>query len=136
MDCIMKVGGYIIDDAGNRIQLPAYASPSAEEVLSTLALVEGRSAVVGIKIIPEPDFGPYDLVVEMQNGTYLILLQEYSADGESDVRMLFNESAGSGQVDILGYMYGKRSVTNDFETVKAVFLEFLRTGDVARSLLS
>jgi len=132
----MKVGGYVIDDGGNRVQFPTYSNPSAEQVLTTLELAKDKVAVVGMKVIPEPEVGPYHLTVETEGGKYFVSLQEYSLSGENDVRTLTGASADGDRVDIFGDTYDSASITTEFQIIKEIFLEFLAKGDVSRALLS
>ncbi|QUP54588.1 hypothetical protein GO998_13000 [Ralstonia syzygii] len=107
-----------------------------EQMLSVLEMAKGKCAVAGIKMSPEPDVGAYHLTVEVQGGRYLLALQEYSTDGDNVVRMFLKKSSGHCLVEFFGDMYDERSVLEDFDVVRDVFVQFLGNGDVSREVLS
>lgn len=132
----LKFAGYYLDKCGERHQYPSLLNPAVDEMLPILSLAKSQKAILGIRKHPEPEFGAFHLTVEIENENFLVMLQEYTEDGDIIVRMPFNPNGGDVKVEFFGDYWGSKSVLDDFEIVKAIFVEFLTTGYVSTDLLN
>lgn len=130
------VGGYLIVPVIGRKQLSILVDPGLEELSSQLEMFSGEyPGLLVAKIEPEPDFGPVRLVMYTENGRYLLMLEDFTEEGECLVRTL-NDSSETGLVALLGEPYPAAAVTSDFSLICRLFCVFLKQGDVPWDVLS
>jgi hypothetical protein len=130
-------GGYIVGSDSSRSRLDVVTDPDDVTIEKTIASLAGRATVLGMRRDPVPEFGPYELSLYTEEGQFLILLNEFSDDGESNARTLTNSTAAKDAlVVILGEKYPANAVTNDLGLVNSVFKEFARTGLVSNNVLN
>ncbi|MCF4987436.1 DUF6911 family protein [Pseudomonas syringae] len=132
----MIFGGYIIDSNSGRHQLEVVVDPEEFVVRDVLSSISKRSGVITMRRQLECEGQPYELVLYVESGNFLLMLSEYGSDGEHDVRTLTALNSKNEFVSILGDMYPVRSVTRDLELVYTVFIEFARTGNVSKDTMA
>ena len=131
----MKIGGFLFRKNGCKVQLPWVSDPTSEEVQAILNLIKPEVGIVRLKKNPEPEIGPYAMSLHVQEGTYLVMLQEYSEDGSTQVRTPFNAQLEGNLIEFLGERYDQRTALVDFDVVKVIFNEFLKSGNVSKNFL-
>lgn len=131
----MVFGGYIVDSNGGRHQLEAVVDPEAFVVRDVLSFISERSGVITMRRQLECEGQPYELVLYVESGNFLLMLSEYDKDGEHGVRTLTDLNSKNELVSILGEMYPARAITRDLELVYAVFIEFARAGNVSADIM-
>jgi hypothetical protein len=109
--------------------------PRWEDVDSRLQTLKARSGTVALDLVNPPEIGPQGLQVFCDQGNFLLMLSELTAD-DHEVRGYTNASADHDGVGVLGNAWDGRMVCQDFEIVRTVFAELFTSGDVARTLLS
>lgn len=130
------LGGYILDMDSERQQLPTIFDPNYHAVEGALLSLKESNGVIGLRLQPEPDTGPYELTMYSDNGHFLLMFNEYDDDGDSNVRTI-NQSGSDGDlISILGDYYSANSITCDFQLVCTIFEEFIDTGNVSEHLMS
>jgi hypothetical protein len=107
-----------------------------EDVESIICEYSKFDGVVSLSITPEPESGPYEIILYADSGSYLLMLNQCLDDGEHVVRTLNNASAGTELIEVLGDYYQASLITRDIGVVISCFQEFLNFGDVSSSVLS
>lgn len=130
------LGGYIMGEDSERQQLPTISDPNYRSIEGVLSSLKEASGVIVLRCQPEPEAGPYELTMHSDNGSYLLMLNEYDDDGDSGVRTINKPSSDSALIPILGDFYSAKSITRDFQLVCSIFKEFADTGDVSELLMS
>jgi hypothetical protein len=105
------------------------------EVAKTLDTVGCRVAILGAERVPLPSVGPQKLELYAESGDYLLMLSEYTQDGDVNVRTLRSQDLPPGMVTVLGNQWSAGMVSHDIEIVKRAFVEFVLTGNVSPELL-
>jgi hypothetical protein len=105
------------------------------EVAKTLDTVAGRAAILGAERVPLANVGPQKLELYAEGGDYLLMLSEYTPDGDVNVRTLRSQDLPPGLVTVLGNQWSAGMVSHDIEIVKRAFVEFVLTGNVSTDLL-
>lgn len=131
----MAIGGLIITSDGSRDQMEPIVSPNDDDVRKVLNSVACSSGVVDLRYRSAPDEGPYKLVLYIEDGLFLPMLNEYDRDGEHQLRTLDCVESEKGLVTLLGEKYPSSATTADLVLVCDLFLEFLRTGDVSKNVM-
>ena len=129
------LGGYTIDGNGQRHQLPVISGPDDSAIEQALLSIKQTSGTIVLRHQPEPETGPYELVLYSDNGNYLLMLNEYADNGDTNVRTLTDVGIGNGSISILGESYPASAVTRDFQIIYSAFNEFARSGDVSGQAL-
>lgn len=136
--------GFLIESSGKTIGLPELINPSKAEIDAILSDIgpEITGAVIKLTIDPEPNIGPFDLVIEMEEGNYLPLLGEYEEvdeDGEVgvdvNVKVLKCNKYSGNNMYIQGYSYPVEHITRDKDLIKTLLLQFVENGDVSKELM-
>lgn len=127
-------GGYNIDAAAQRHQLPVVYDPDESIIEKTIVSISRGSVVM--KIQPRPDMGPYELMLHVEDDQFLLMLCETDEDDEPQVRTPNVNNSTKGFTTILGEKYPAHSVIRDIQFVYSVFKEFARTGNVSIELLN
>ena len=85
-------GGYLIESSGKRIQLPASINPTEHDIDIFFASLnqEVKKGVITLRISPEPDFGAFDLTVQIDDGRYLPLIGEYLEEEDGELGVVVN----------------------------------------------
>ena len=85
-------GGYLIESSGKRIQLPASINPTEHDIDIFFASLnqEVKEGVITLRISPEPDFGAFDLTVQIDDGRYLPLIGEYLEEEDGELGVVVN----------------------------------------------
>lgn len=106
-----------------------------EKMLEALEHLKYHVGSAGLEIIPEPNIGVSELSVKFDNEKYLLTAIEYSEEGDMLIRGPGSDT--NELVDFLseGELYPSSSVTNDFNLVKQVFIEFFITGSISDKLM-
>lgn len=130
-------GGFLIDAAGNRHQLPVVMAPTDSVIDEAVKKVVGAGmGILGIEHRPQLETGPYEIVLYVDAGNFLLMLNEYADDGEHLVRTLTNNEAPNDLISILGEKYPAKAVIGDMNFVCSILKEFAATGNVSADLLS
>ncbi|MGP6489978.1 DUF6911 family protein [Duffyella gerundensis] len=132
----MIFGGYIVDSSGARHQLKVVEDPEEFVIRDVLSSISECSGVITMRHELECEGQPYELVLYLESGNFLVMLSEYDRDGEHGVRTLTDLNSQNELVSILGEMYPARAVTRDVELVYTVFIEFARTGNVSADIMA
>ncbi len=132
----MVFGGYIVDSNGGRHQLEVVVDPEEFVIRDVLSSISERSGVITMRRQLECEGQPYELVLYVESGNFLLMLSEYDRDGEHGVRTLTDLNSKNELVSILGEMYPARAVTRDVELVRTVFIEFARAGNVSADIMA
>jgi hypothetical protein len=110
--------------------------PTEAELAAFLDELQNDPGALTLSLLEPPDIGPQCVQAYADHGRYLLTLLEHTADG-SEVRDYTNPSeAPSESVELLGDYWDSRLLTADFSLVTRAFIEFYKTGDVSRDLLS
>ena len=131
MSLVTTLGGYSIDAAGVRHQLPVILNPSnliTEKSIERVSCA-GRGVVV-LKNTPSPEIGPEKLELYVDSGNFLLMLGVNDEDGDYCVRTITNETMSNDLIAIMGEKYPATAVTRDIDLVRAAFSEFAQSGDV------
>jgi hypothetical protein len=127
---------YTVDAHGKAHEI-AFGSDLTEqqvgEAVRALAMKEGTAR---IDISPEPEVGPYKVILYAEDGKYLIWLEENDANGEYHFRTLNDDSREYVQAYMHGELFPNSDLTEDIDLAARIFMEFYRTGDVSGDLLS
>ena len=132
----MAIGGFVIASDGSRDQLEPIVCPNDDDVWKSLNRVASSGGVVDLRHESAPDEGPYKLVLYVEGGLFLPMLNEYDRDGEHQLRTLNCVESKKGLVTLLGEKYPASATTADLVLVCDLFLEFLRTGDVSKGIMT
>lgn len=132
----MAIGGFVITSDGRRDQMEPIVFPDDDDVRKVLNRVACSSGVVDLRYRAAPAEGPYKLVLYVEDGLFLPMLNEYDRDGEHQVRTLDCVESEKGLVTLLGEKYPSSATTTDLVLVCDLFLEFLRTGDVSKGVMT
>lgn len=130
------LGGYILGVDSERQQLPTISDPNYQSVEGALLSLKESNGVIGLRLQPEPETGPYELTMYSDNGHFLLMLNEYDDDGDSNVRSINQSRSDSELIPILGDYYSANSITCDFQLVCSIFEEFIDTGNVSEHLMN
>ena len=130
------LGGYIIGINLKRQQLPILLDPNYESIVDALSNLKQSSGVIGLRIQPEPEYGPYELMIYSDCGHYLIMLNEYDSDGDSNVKTINQSISDKVLIPILGDFYSANTITRDFEFVCSILKEFIDVGNISEQLMS
>ena len=130
-----SIGGFIMQSAAGREQLPILEAPSSDEVQAYLDAVMGKFGIISMENVTDDGADPTDLTLYAAGGTYLLLLTAPSGDG-IEVRTYQNSQAADKFVEILGEPHHASTTFSEFEVARAAFEQFRETGDVSRDLLA
>jgi hypothetical protein len=131
------IGGYIINAAGARHQLPVALNPSnstTEDIIKKIS--NSGKGVVVMRREPPSQIGPHKLELYVDSGNFLLMLGVNEEDGDYSVRTPTNSTMPNDLMIVLGEKYPAKSVTRDIGFVCAVFNEFSNDGNVSTDLLS
>jgi hypothetical protein len=110
--------------------------PTENELAAFLNDLRSDSGALTLSLLEPPEIGPQFIQAFADRGRYLLTLLEHTADG-CEVRDYTNPSETRPEmVELLGNYWDSRLLTNDFSLVTRAFVEFYKTGDVSRDLLS
>lgn len=126
----MKFGGFYIGASSGRVQIPVIVDPSDSDIDVVISIFFNLSGVLGLRIDPLPDVGPYELKLYAESGNFFIALSSYLVDGDHCVRTFKEIGSEAGAVVILGEEYPSGSVTRDVELVRRCFKEFLHDKNI------
>ena len=90
----MLLGGYFINSAGFRVQLPIIENPTVSDVRECLAKGLGGMGVVVLSNNVVADGAERKLEAYFENGRYMIILEDYDQNGDFRFRSLNNLSLG------------------------------------------
>lgn len=132
------LGGYILGMDLERQQLPTISDPDYHSVEEALLSLKESNGIIGLRLRlqPEPETGPYELTMYSDSGHFLLMLNEYDDDGDSNVRTINQSRSDSALIPILGDCYSANSITRDFQLVCSIFEEFIDTGNVSEHLMN
>ncbi|SEQ46920.1 hypothetical protein SAMN03080615_01564 [Amphritea atlantica] len=130
------LGGYILDADSVRQQLPAVFDPNYSTIMNVLSSLKEANGVIGLRCQPEPEAGPYELMLYSDDGNFLLMLNEFDEDGDSSVRSINKSGSDSSLISILGDLYSAKSITRDFQLVCSIFKAFAATGNVSELLMN
>lgn len=108
--------------------------PSWAEVAKELRRTLSLCGTISLNVVDAGESGPVALEVYSDGGRFLVMLGEH-ANGDYDVRTLYDGDRGQGMVSIVGNEWDNRIVTSDRALVEAVFHEFFHTGNVSTDVL-
>lgn len=101
-----------------------------------------KEGVIALKISPEPDLGPFDLTIQIDDGRYLPLIGEFLEEEGDELGTIVNvktikcyEYSGE-EVAILGDFYPIEHTTKDKDFIKSLLIEFLRNFDISTQLMN
>jgi len=83
-----------------------------------------------------PEIGPYELMLYAENGKFLLMLNEYDEDGDTNVRTISVDGVANELIPILGECYPAKAVTHNFQFVYSIFKEFAYRGDVSKEIMN
>ena len=129
------LGGYILGMDSERQQLPTITDPNYDSVKEALLSLKKSNGVIGLRLQPEPESGPYELMMYSDSGQFLIMLNEYDDDGDSNVRTVNQSISDKELIPIMGDFYSANTITRDFEFVCSIFEDFINTGNVSEQLM-
>jgi len=132
----MILGGYVIDADLQRHQIPAVTDLNDSIVDENLLNLKEGNGVLGLRIQPEPETGPYELMLYADEGNLLLMLNEMDEDGDTNVRTLTVSGVENELMSILGESYPAKAVTRDFELVSSIFKDFLHAGNISTDVMS
>lgn len=129
------LGGYVLDENAQRHQIPVTLDPDDSVIEEALLSVKQASGAIGLRYQPEPESGPYELMLYSENGNFLLMLNEHEEDGDTNVRTINQADIDNELISILGECYPAKAITHDFQTICLAFKEFSDSGDVSGQLL-
>lgn len=108
-----------------------------DEMLFMMEYIRNNIGGARLEYIPEPEVGISELSVQFDGEKYLFTLSEYSENGEYLIRCKSGFSGEWRLVEFLldGELYPPNAITTDFEFIKKVFVELLKTGGVSYDLM-
>ena len=130
------IGGYFIGEDLQRHQIPVVTNPSSDSIDKTLLDLKDANGIIELSIEPQPDIGPHELALYVEDGNYLLMLSEYDKDGDVDVRTISTDGAENGLMSILGESYPAKAVTDNFQLISSIFKEFALKGDVSKEIMN
>lgn len=128
------LGGYTIDCDLHRNQLGVIFDPKKSDIEAVISIFSKASGVVCMRINPEPDFGPFELIMYADNGRFLIMLNE-KIGGDQNTRTLSNNELGGDFENILGELYPAKAVTYDINLAVKIFNDFNVAGNISCDIL-
>lgn len=133
-----ELSGYYVDDV-IRKPIPSIKYPTNIGILMSLDIIKDKK--YGVIILTnksaEDEVDPESLTLYFEQGNYLLMLLDYDDEGYIDVRTLYNPAAPHGVMqNILGEPYGATTIVQDLDVVKRCFIEFNKTGNVSKELMT
>ncbi|WP_238923202.1 DUF6911 family protein [Achromobacter ruhlandii] len=132
----VTIGGYLVMPRKGRTQLQVLQNPDSAALDERLQeYAKGLPGVLVARLDPLPKFGPYKLRLYAEEFNYLLMLEEYSGNGDCLVRTL-RASAADTFKTIFGEPYPAAAITTDFLLVCQMFKEFVERHDVSKEMMS
>lgn len=114
--------------------VPITRNPSQADVQRLLEPLRQSDDVSAAMEYDGHKFDKPTLELRGEKGRFILMLQDFDADGEAEVRTFLNPSP-KGDGSIWGDFFGASRIVEDFDLVLRAFCEFAETGNVSRDLM-
>lgn len=123
----INITGYGVNNQNQTIQFN-YMNPT-ENILSLILKnsTQCTKGLIELRIIPEPEYGTFELIIEYESSYYLPLLNQYMSNGEINVKNWIElNNSKQDNIEIGGYFYPAEYTTKSIEVINYLLMTFIQ----------